>query len=144
MNAAPHSESLLSRFQTQLAEGEASDRNFGLVVGSIFLLIGFIPLIHRGSVRPWSVVVGAILILIGTAYPVALRWPKRAWLFLGFLIGLIVNPIVLAILFFFVVTPMGILMRAFGHDPLWRRKPTKLQSYWRTRSEPISNMSEQF
>lgn len=137
-------ESWLARFRAQLAEGEASDRSFGLVVGAIFFVIGLLPLIRGGHLHLWAVVLGVVLILTAAIYPMALRWPKRAWLLLGFLMGLIINPIVLGILFFLVIAPLGLLMRAFGRDPLRLHKPPDLVTYWRIRSEPVSDMNDQF
>ncbi len=135
---------LMSRFHAQLAEGETSDRSFGLTVGPIFLALSFLPMLrhHRPPVW-WMVAVGALLTVTGAIAPRALRRIKRGWLFLGFVMGLVVNPVVLGILFYAVFTPCGLLMRLFGGDPL-RLQPSPQASYWRERSGPISTMKEQF
>jgi len=136
--------SLWSRFSAQLSEGETSDRTFGLAVGGVLLLLGLLPAIRRGGPRLWMVVLACLLLLLAAALPRSLRGIKRAWLFLGFLIGLVVNPIVLGILFYGVITPLALLMRLFGRDPLRLRPNPALATYWRQRTEPPSSMVEQF
>lgn len=134
---------LLSRFSAQLAEGETSDRTFGLTVGAIFLALSLVPLLHHRPLLLWMAVVGTALLVTGVAAPSVLHSVKRAWLFFGFLIGLVVSPVVLGILFYGVISPCGFLMRLFGGDPL-RLRATALQSYWRERQAPISTMQDQF
>ena len=135
---------LIRRFQSHLAESEASDRSFGLWLGAILLAIGLLPLWKGDAVRWWAVAIAGVLAALALVAPRSLQRPKRAWLFLGFLLGLIVNPIVLGILFFVVITPAGMLMRWFGRDPLWLQAKPDLATYWRTRSGPPSDMNDQF
>ena len=134
----------MGQFRAQLAEGESSDRSFGLLVGVALMVLGCLPLLKHGTVRPWVIAAGGVVVLVAVFAPRVLHKPKRAWLFLGFLIGLVVNPIVLGILFYLVVTPFGLLMRLFGRSPLILRPNPAADSYWKTRTEPASNMEEQF
>jgi predicted membrane protein len=135
---------LWSRFQTQLSEGESSDRSFGLLVGGAFILLGVLPAVRHHNVRLWMVILGGILMVLGAVFPRSLREIKRAWLFFGFLLGLVVSPIVLGILFFAVITPFGWFMRRRGRDSLRLRSNPALTTYWRTRTEPPSAMDDQF
>jgi hypothetical protein len=145
MDSIPkHSGSLWTRFQAQLREGEASDRSFGFLVGGAFLLLGSISAFRHGRGRLWMVVLGAILLLLAAAWPQSLRQIKRAWLFFGFLLGLVVSPVVLGILFYAVITPFGRTMRLFGRDSLLLRSNPGLASYWRERTGPPSSMTDQF
>lgn len=139
-----HSAGIFARFQTQLQESEASDRSFGFLVGAFFLVLGFIRLLKGGQVRWWAVGVAAALLLLAFIAPSLLRQPKRAWLFLGFLLGMVVNPIVLGFLFFVVITPAALIMRLFGRDAMHLRGDPAVSTYWQTRSDPPSDMSEQF
>jgi Saxitoxin biosynthesis operon protein SxtJ len=139
-----HSAGILARFRTQLQESEASDRSFGLLVGAFFFVLGFIRLLKGGQVRWWAVGLAGALLLLAFIAPALLRQPKRAWLFLGFLLGMVVNPIVLGFLFFFVITPAAFIMRLFGRDAMHLRGDPAVSTYWQTRSDPPSNMSEQF
>jgi len=136
--------SLLDRFHTQLEEGETSDRGFGLWVGTAFVALGILPLVRHHASRPWMWILGSAILVAAAAFPKILRMPKRAWLFLGFLLGQIVNPIVLGVLFFAVITPAGWLMRLLGSDPMRRRFDQALSSYWQIRTEPPSDMNDQF
>jgi hypothetical protein len=145
MARVPHSfVSLLDRFRSHLADGEVSDRSFGFTLAVVFFLLGLLPLWKRGQMRLWALLVGALLALLAIFCPGVLRVPKRAWLFLGFLLGLVVNPIMLGLLFFLVLTPAGILLRALGHDPLSLRQRVGIPSYWRPKTEPVSDMKDQF
>jgi hypothetical protein len=139
-----HSKSLWSRFQTQLGESEASDRSFGFLVGAAFLLLGLVPAIRHHDVRLWMVILGGVLLVLAAALPRSLREIKRAWLFFGFLIGLVVSPVVLGVLFYGAITPRGWVMRLFGRDCLRLRSDPALATYWRERTEPPSSMSDQF
>ena len=135
---------IISRFGAELAEREASDRVFGIVLGVFLGLIALAPLRHGAPVRLWAVVLAGLLLAIAWIRPILLRGPKRAWLFLGFLIGMVVSPIVLAILFYLVITPIGFVMRAVGKDPLQLRAHPERNTYWRLREAEASNMKDQF
>jgi Saxitoxin biosynthesis operon protein SxtJ len=135
---------LLARFRTQLQESEASDRSFGFLVGAFFLVVGFIRLLKGGQVRWWAVGLAGALLLLALIAPSLLRQPKRAWLFLGFLLGMVVNPIVLGVLFLVVITPAALLMRVFGRDALHLRGDPDASTYWRSHTDTASDMTEQF
>jgi len=139
-----YSESLIVRFGEQLAEGESSDRTFGLIAGTAFLILELVRYVKRGNVQSWVILLGSALILLALVRPQILQGPKRAWLFLGFLLGLVLNPIVLAVLFFAVITPAGCLMRLFGRDPMRINSTAELSTYWIERAEPASDMQDQF
>lgn len=136
--------SLLERFRSHLAEGEVSDRAFGFTLAAFFFLLGLLPLLKKGAPRPWALLSGALLALLAMLRPAVLRALKRAWLLLGFGLGLVVNPIVLGLLFFLVITPAAVLLRALGHDPLALHSPPGAPTYWRPKPEPASDMKDQF
>jgi len=144
MRSVSQQAALWSRFQAHLAENEASERSFGLIVGGLLLLLGLLPVLRHGSIRLWMIVPGVALVVLAAALPHSLRGIKRAWLFLGFLLGLVVNPVVLGFLFYGVITPLGLLMRFFGWDALRLHSNPALATYWRERNEPPSSMMEQF
>lgn len=135
---------MLDEFRAQLAEAEASDRSFGFIAGTFFVLVGVGKLVHHGPVRWWSIAVAALCFLIAAAAPHVLRKPKRAWLFFGFLMGRVVNPIVLGFLFVFLITPLALVMRLTGRDPLRLRRMPGASTYWQERSEASSDMTLQF
>ena len=112
------------------------EREFGLIVGGIFILLsGW--WIYRGKFHAVSQVtlpVGALLVLLGIVFPRALVWPNKAWMALAEALSYVSTRIILAVVFFGIVTPIGFVKRLFGWDPLSRRAPAS-ESYWRPYSD---------
>ena len=95
-----------------------SDRTFGLVFASFFLLLGVWPLVHRRPIRTWALGVAAALLVLSLVRPHVLAPLNRAWFRLRLRPQGIVSPVILDVLFLFVVTPIGFLMRLAGKNPL--------------------------
>ena len=114
-------------------------RNFGLLVGGIFGTIGLWPVIVRGdNLRLWAVVAALALILPALLAPGSLRPVHRAWMTIGNALGWVNTKIILGVIFFGLVTPMGLTMRMFRRDPARRRLAPDADSYRepRARREP--------
>jgi hypothetical protein len=112
------------------------EREFGLVVGGVFVLLS-LWWIYRGkfvTVAHVGLPVGAVLVLLGLIIPRALVWPSRAWMALAEVMSFVMTRVILAIVFFLVLTPIGLIKRAMGWDPLHRRAVPG-ESYWRPYSE---------
>lgn len=125
----------------------SSDRSFGFVFAAVFALIALWPLLHQGGVRVWALVVAAAFALIAVVRPALLATPNRLWMKLGLLLGKIVSPIALGILFYAVLTPLGVLMRLTGKDPLRLKRDASAASYWIPREPPgppPGSMTNQF
>lgn len=125
----------------------SSDRSFGFVFAAVFALIALWPLLHQGGVRVWALVVAAAFALIAVVRPALLATPNRLWMKLGLLLGKIVAPIALGILFYAVLTPLGVLMRMTGKDPLRLKRDPSAASYWIPREPPgppPGSMTNQF
>ena len=114
----------------------SSDRSFGIVFAVVFAVIGLFPLVFGGGVRLWSLAVGAGFLVIALAAPSLLAPLNRLWLRFGLLLHRIVSPIVLGVMFFLVITPMGLLMRAMGKDLLRLKFDKQSASYWIGRIPP--------
>ena len=114
----------------------SSDRSFGMVFAVVFALIGLLPLAFGGALRLWALLVAAAFLGIALAVPSLLAPLNRLWLRFGLLLHRIVSPLILGIMFFLVVTPMGLLMRALGKDPLRLRFDRHAASYWIDRVPP--------
>jgi hypothetical protein len=130
----------------QAVEG-SSNRTFGFVFGVFFVLIGAWPLLHAGSPRWWALAVAAVFALVAAWRPTLLAGLNRWWMKLGLLLGRIVSPIALGLLFYFVFTPIGLIMRLLGKDPLLLRRDAGATSYWRRREPPgprPDSMTHQF
>ena len=125
----------------------SSNRAFGWTFVAVFVLVGLWPLGSGGHLRWWAVAVGAMVMLATIAAPEFLNVPNRLWLRFGALLHRFVSPVVLAFMFYAVITPMGLLMRALGKDSLCLRRSSSLGSYWIKRDPPgpkPSSMSKQF
>jgi len=114
----------------------SSDRSFGLVFAAVFAAIGLVPLILSGPIRLWALLAAAFFLAAGLLFPKALGPLNRLWLKFGLLLHKIVSPIVLGIMFFVVLTPIGLLLRARGRDPLRLKPNRQSRSYWIERVPP--------
>lgn len=113
-----------------------SDRAFGCIVGTILIVLGSAKCFNEGGLPPIAfvlVIAGTVLLLVGLVAPSRLSLLNRLWLRLGAAIGKVVNPVILAILFFLVVSPMAIVMRLAGKRPLRLAPDRTALTYWRTR-----------
>lgn len=125
----------------------SSDRSFGFVFAAVFALIALWPLLHHDGVRLWALAVAAAFGLVAVVRPALLATPNRLWTKLGLLLGKIVAPIALGILFYGVLTPLGAVMRMAGKDPLRLKRDDAAASYWIPREPPgppPGSMTNQF
>jgi hypothetical protein len=111
-----------------------SERNFGLVFAAVFALMGLAPLVHAGGVRLWPLPVAAAFLAVTAVRPGALAPLNRLWFRIGILLGKVMTPVMMGVLFFVVVTPVGLLMRLCGKDPLRLKREPAAKSYWLERS----------
>ncbi|MDJ0949901.1 MAG: SxtJ family membrane protein [Alphaproteobacteria bacterium] len=114
----------------------SSDRAFGIVFAVVFGLIGLWPLIGEGGVRLWALIIAAAFAIAAFAMPRLLAPLNRQWTRLGLVLHKIVNPIVMGFLFYVVVTPIGLLMRVLGKNPLKLEFDRAARSYWVERRPP--------
>jgi hypothetical protein len=125
----------------------SSDRSFGIVFAVVFAVIGLLPLLFGRGIRLWSLAVGGAFLLAALAFPSVLAPLNRIWLRFGLLLHKIVSPLILGIMFFLVITPMGVVMRAFGKDLLRLRFDKAAPSYWIDRippGPPPESLKDQF
>ena len=121
----------------------SSNRSFGIVFFIVFLLIALYPLINKGEIRLWSLIISFIFFILGILNSKILTPLNKLWFKFGIFLGKIVSPIIMGIIFFFVVTPTGVLMRIFGKDIL-NLKYNNNKSYWIQKTGPKSKMKNQF
>jgi len=128
--------------QTQRAEL----RNFGLIVGGVFGAIGLWPAIIRGGdIRTWCLALAALLIVPALIVPAALAPAHRAWMALASILGWVNTRIVLGVVFFVVITPIGLVMRLTGRDPMQRAFNRAATTYRvRRTSRPGAHLLRQF
>ena len=120
-----------------------SNRSFGIVFFIVFLLISIYPLINNENIRIWSLVVSLIFLVLGIINSNFLLPLNKLWFKFGIFLGKIISPIIMGIIFFLVVTPIGLIMRLLGKDVL-NLKLNDYKSYWIKKTGPKSKMKNQF
>ena len=121
----------------------SSNRSFGIVFFVVFLIIALYPLINDGNIRLWSLFVSLAFLVLGLLNSKFLSPLNKIWFKFGLFLGKIISPIVMGLIFFLVVTPIGILMRILKKD-LLNLKMNNNKSYWIEKSGPKSKMRNQF
>ena len=115
---------------------------FGLLFFVFFLIFGFYPLNSGGFIRIWSVVVSLVFLIITIIRPNLFTFLNKLWIQFGILLGKIISPIVMGLVFFFVVTPIGILVRVLKKDVMGLKRGAS--TYWINRKDNVQSMKKQF
>jgi hypothetical protein len=115
-----------------------SNRTFGVVIGLIAVLFGVYPLVHGDPLRLWLLIPGAALLLVGVLKPGLLAPLNLVWFWIGKLLGMVVAPIVMMMIFFVTITPIALIVRWSGKDSLRLRRRSAVDSYWIKREGPGS------
>jgi len=120
---------------------------FGILFFILFLIIGLYPLKSEGLIRIWSVVLSLVFLIITIIRPNLFTFINKLWIQFGILLGKIISPIVMGLVFFFVVTPIGILVigilvRIFKKDVMGLKRGAN--TYWINREDKVQSMKKQF
>jgi hypothetical protein len=121
-------------------------RSFGLLVGGIFAGIALWPAIFHGAqIRTWAGALAAILLLPALVYSRSLYWVHKGWMALGHIMGSINTRIILGLVFFVIVTPIGFVRRLLGKDPMGTKLKPAAESYRVSKkARPPSHLTRQF
>ena len=122
----------------------ASNKSFGIVFFVIFIIIALWPLLKDENIRVWSIIVSIIFLTLGLLNSKILTPLNQLWIRFGILLGKIVSPIVMGIIYFGVVTPIGLIMRIFGKDILNLKIDKNKKTYWLAKDKIKSKMKNQF
>ena len=122
----------------------SSNRNFGLVFFIIFLIVSLWPLTYEGPIRIWTVIISLVFLILGLMNSKLLAPLNKLWIKFGMILGAIVAPVVMGIVFFLVVTPIGLTLRIMGKDLLNKKYDKKKETYWIKRDTSIGTMKRQF
>lgn len=136
-------EDLLREHEKRLS----SDRVFGFVLGGVFLIVGVLPILYGNPARRWAILIAAAFFILALAVPRALHRANVYWSEFGLLLNRIVSPVVMAFLFFGVVTPIALIFRRLGNDPLRLKFDPMATTYWIDRIPPgpsPESIKEQF
>ena len=121
-----------------------SNRNFGLVFFLVFLIVALWPLKNEEDVRFWSLSLSIIFFILGILNSKLLTPLNKLWFKFGIFLGSIVSPVVMGLVYFLVVAPVGIFMRLLGKDLLKNNKIKNASTYWIKRDKQQSTMKKQF
>ena len=122
----------------------SSNRSFGLVFFVVFLIISLWPLTSEGGIRIWSAIISLVFLILGLMNSKLLTPFNQLWFKFGMILGAIVAPVVMGIVFFLVVTPIGLTLSIMGKDLLNKKYDKKKETYWIKRDTPIGTMKRQF
>ncbi|MDC3145825.1 SxtJ family membrane protein [Candidatus Pelagibacter sp.] len=120
-----------------------SNRSFGVVFFIVFFIISFWPLLNSNDIRIWSLVISIIFLILGLINSKILTPLNKIWFKFGIILGNIISPIVMGIIYFIVVTPIALILKVFNKDVL-NLKKTKNSSYWINKEKYNSSMKNQF
>jgi hypothetical protein len=121
-------------------------RSFGFTVGGIFALIALWPIVVRAEdPRWWAMVVAGCLLVPAVVFPKSLVWVYKGWMAIGHVLGWVNTRIILGMIFYVIVTPIGMIRRWLGKDPMGRQLRPDLDSYRIIRKpRPASHLTKQY
>ena len=120
-----------------------TNRSFGIVFFLVFIIISLYPLLNAENIRVWSLIISIIFLVLGLINSKLLNPLNKIWFTFGLLLGKLVSPIIMGIIFFLVVTPTALFMKLLKKDML-NLKFNKKNTYWIEKSGPKSKMKNQF
>ena len=123
---------------------KSSEKSFGILFGVVFIIVSVWPLFYSNSLRIWSLILAIIFFLLAFLKPSLLKSFNNAWIKLGELLGRIIAPIVMAIVYFLILTPISLLVRLFGKDLIGMKFNNDIKSYWIKRKKHLGSMDKQF
>ena len=123
---------------------QSSPKSFGVVFSIVFLIFALYPLSNSKDIHLWAIIISAIFLLLAFVVPQALVLPNKLWFKFGILLGSIMAPVIMALVYFITVLPTGLIMRFLGKDLLKLKLDKNAKSYWIKRIEPIGSMKNQF
>ena len=129
---------------SQMASNQSSEKSFGIVFSIVFLIVALYPLSNSEDIRLWAIIVSAVFLLLAFVVPNVLSLANKLWFKFGILLGSIIAPIVMALVYFLTVLPTGLIMRLLGKDLLKQKLDKSSESYWIERNEPMGSMKNQF
>ena len=131
---------MMRKIETKIS----SNRNFGLVFFTIFLILSIWSLMYENPIRVWSLLISIIFLILGLTSSKILTPLNQLWFKFGMLLGGIISPIIMVVVFFIVITPIGLFMKIMNKDLLNKKYDKKKITYWIKYNKPTSTMKKQF
>ena len=125
-----------------LKTGDRDLRKFGLMVGGVFAALGILMLLRHKAHYPYFLLPGTVLVLFGAILPRALKWIYIAWMSVAFVLGFVMAHLILAVLFYLILTPLGLVARLAGKDFLSLKLDRAAKSYWIPRAQNSKSASD--
>jgi hypothetical protein len=132
----------ISRQKQEITINKKNNITFGILFFIFFFIISLYPLVSVGVIRIWSVVLSLVFLIITIIRPNLFTFLNRSWIQFGIFLGKIISPIVMGLVFFFVITPIGILVRILKKDVMGLKRGAS--SYWINRENKLQSMKKQF
>ena len=123
---------------------KSNNRSFGILFFIVFLILGLYPTLKGNSPNIYFIFISIPFIILGLINSKILTPLNNAWIKLGEILGMIIAPIVMAIIYFFILTPISIVVRIFGKDLLSIKFNKQVNTYWINRKKNINSMKKQF
>ena len=122
----------------------SSNRSFGVLFFLVFLVVGFWPMLNNETPNYYLILFSLIFLILGLVNSKILSPLNMGWIKLGEILGKIIAPIVMAIVYFLILTPISLLVRLFGKDLIGMKFSNNIKSYWIKRKKDLGTMDKQF
>jgi len=125
-------------------KSQSSNRSFGLLFFIVFIVVGLWPVIKGEAANIYLILISLFFLILGLINSKILSPFNKAWIKFGEILGSVIAPIIMALVFFVFLTPISFLVRAFGKDLLRIKFNKKKKSYWINRNKKLGSMTKQF
>ena len=125
-------------------KSQSSNKSFGLLFFVVFLILALWPLKNGSNINLYFIIVSAIFLILGLINSKLLSPLNKSWIKLGEILGMIIAPIVMALVYFVILTPVSFIVRLFGKDLLGLKFLKEKETYWIKRKKNIGSMKKQF
>ena len=123
---------------------KSSNRSFGILFFLVFLGFGLWPLTKEMSPNIYLIIISAIFLILGLLDSKLLSPLNNLWIKFGEILGKVIAPIVMAVVYFLILTPISLLVRLFGKDLIEMKFNNNVKSYWIKRKKHLGTMDKQF
>ena len=125
-------------------KSQSSNRSFGLLFFIVFLILGLWPLKNGGNINIYFIIVSAFFLILGLINSKLLSPLNKSWIKLGEILGTIIAPVVMALAYFLILTPVSLIVRLFGKDLIGLKFLKNKETYWIKRKKNLGSMKKQF
>ena len=125
-------------------KSQSSNKSFGLLFFIVFLILGIWPLINSEDLNLYLITASLIFLILGLKNSKLLSPLNKLWIKFGEILGIIIAPIVMALIYFIILTPISLIVRIFGKDLLGLKIKRDSKTYWIKRKKNLGSMKKQF